>query len=36
TTDDIAAAAEYLLSPTSGWMTGQVLHLDGGMSSVAG
>jgi NAD(P)-dependent dehydrogenase (short-subunit alcohol dehydrogenase family) len=33
---DMAAAARYLLSPESGWMTGQVLHVDGGMSSVRG
>ena len=33
---DIAAAAVYLLSPDSGWMTGQVLRVDGGMSSVRG
>jgi 3-oxoacyl-[acyl-carrier protein] reductase len=32
--DDIAAAAEYLLSDASSWMTGQVLHVDGGMSSL--
>lgn len=31
---DIAAAAEYLLSSDSGWVTGQVLHVDGGISSV--
>lgn len=31
---DMAAAAQYLLSPESGWMTGQVLRVDGGMSSV--
>ncbi len=33
---DMAAAAEYLLSADSGWMTGQVLRVDGGMSSVRG
>jgi NAD(P)-dependent dehydrogenase (short-subunit alcohol dehydrogenase family) len=33
---DQAAAAFYLLSPESGWMTGQVLRVDGGMSSVRG
>jgi len=31
---DIAAAAIYLLSEDAGWMTGQVLAVDGGMSSV--
>ncbi|MBS3771944.1 MAG: SDR family oxidoreductase [Bacteroidales bacterium] len=32
--DDIAAAAEFLLSGKSSWITGQVLHVDGGMSSL--
>lgn len=32
--EDIASAALYLLSGDASWMTGQVLHLDGGMSSV--
>lgn len=31
---DMAAAAAYLLSEGASWMTGQVLHLDGGMSTV--
>ena len=31
---DQAAAAYYLLSPESGWVTGQVLRVDGGMSSL--
>jgi 3-oxoacyl-[acyl-carrier protein] reductase len=31
---DLASAAAYLLSDESGWMTGQILHLDGGMSSI--
>ena len=31
---DAAEAALYLLSDSSSWMTGQVLHLDGGMSSI--
>lgn len=31
---DLASAAAYLLSDESGWMTGQILHLDGGMSSL--
>ena len=33
-TKDIAAAAEFLLSGNSSWITGQVLHVDGGMSSL--
>jgi NAD(P)-dependent dehydrogenase (short-subunit alcohol dehydrogenase family) len=32
--EDIAGAAVFLLSKDASWMTGQVLHLDGGMSSV--
>lgn len=32
--DDIAVTAEFLLSTASDWMTGQVLHVDGGMSIV--
>jgi NAD(P)-dependent dehydrogenase (short-subunit alcohol dehydrogenase family) len=32
--EDIAGAAVFLLSNQASWMTGQVLHLDGGMSSV--
>jgi len=32
--DDIAAMAEYLLEPTSSWVTGQVFAVDGGMSTV--
>jgi len=34
--EDIAAAAVYLLSEDASWMTGQVMHVDGGMSSVKG
>ncbi len=30
--DDVAAAAEFLLSTQSDWITGQVLGVDGGMS----
>ena len=33
-TSDIAAMAQFLLSEQSGWMTGQVLGIDGGMSSL--
>ena len=32
--DDVASTARFLLSPESGWMTGQVLGVDGGMSTV--
>lgn len=32
TPEDIASATNYLLSKDSSWMTGQILHLDGGMS----
>lgn len=34
TPEDIAAASRYLLSDESSWMTGQILHLDGGMSVI--
>ncbi len=30
--EDIANMAEYLLSEKSGWITGQVMHVDGGIS----
>jgi len=32
--EEIAKAAAYLLSTDSGWITGQVLHIDGGISSL--
>lgn len=32
--EDIAKAAAYLLSNDASWVTGQVLHLDGGMSTL--
>lgn len=32
--EDIAEAAMYLLTDKSSWITGQVLHVDGGMSSL--
>jgi len=34
TTADIANMAEFLLSPKASWITGQVLHVDGGISAV--
>jgi len=36
TPSDAAALAQFLLSPDSGWITGQVLGLDGGMSTLRG
>lgn len=32
--DDLAALAAFLVTEQSGWITGQVLHADGGMSSL--
>lgn len=32
--NDISAAIEFLLSESSSWMTGQVLKIDGGMSTL--
>ena len=32
--NEVAAAAEYLLSEQASWITGQVLKIDGGLSSV--
>jgi NAD(P)-dependent dehydrogenase (short-subunit alcohol dehydrogenase family) len=34
TPEDIASAAAFLLSDQSSWITGQILHVDGGMSKV--
>ena len=34
TVDDIAAVAAFLLSDASSWMTGQVIGVDGGMSTL--
>ncbi|MDQ2864504.1 MAG: SDR family oxidoreductase, partial [Bacteroidota bacterium] len=34
TTEDIANMAAFLLSQKSSWITGQILHVDGGMSSL--
>jgi NAD(P)-dependent dehydrogenase (short-subunit alcohol dehydrogenase family) len=32
TVEDIANMAEFLISEKAGWITGQILHVDGGMS----
>ncbi len=32
--EDIAEMAAFLLSDQSSWMTGQIIHVDGGMSSI--
>jgi 3-oxoacyl-[acyl-carrier protein] reductase len=34
TATDIANSAEFLLSDKASWVTGQVIHIDGGMSSL--
>lgn len=36
TTEDIANMATFLLSEKASWITGQILHVDGGMSSIKG
>jgi NAD(P)-dependent dehydrogenase (short-subunit alcohol dehydrogenase family) len=36
TATDIANAAAFLLSDKSSWTTGQIIHIDGGMSAVKG
>lgn len=36
TAQDIASAAAYLLSEDSSWVTGQVMKVDGGMSTIKG
>jgi NAD(P)-dependent dehydrogenase (short-subunit alcohol dehydrogenase family) len=34
--DDAAAMADFLLSPAAGWITGQVIGVDGGRGALAG
>ena len=34
TSDDIAQMATFLLSENSNWISGQIFHVDGGMSSL--
>lgn len=34
--DDLASMAAFLLSPASGWITGQTIGVDGGMSTLGG
>jgi NAD(P)-dependent dehydrogenase (short-subunit alcohol dehydrogenase family) len=34
TPEEIASAAAYLLSEDSSWISGQIFHIDGGMSSL--
>lgn len=34
TAEDIANATQFLLSEKSSWVTGQILHIDGGMSTL--
>lgn len=34
TTDDIVHMVDFLLSPKSSWITGQIMHVDGGISTL--
>ena len=34
TPTDLASMAKFLIGPTSDWMTGQVIGVDGGMSTI--
>ena len=36
TADDIANMTEFLISEKASWITGQIFHVDGGMSSIKG
>ena len=34
TSEEVASVAGFLLSENSNWITGQVIHVDGGMSAI--
>jgi 3-oxoacyl-[acyl-carrier protein] reductase len=34
TPDDVAAAVAYLASDAAAWVTGQTLHINGGMAMI--
>ena len=34
TADELAEAASFLIQPSTSWITGQILHIDGGMSAL--
>ena len=34
TPEDIAAAVVFLASPEAGWITGQTIHVNGGMAMI--
>jgi enoyl-[acyl-carrier-protein] reductase (NADH) len=34
TVEDIANAAAFLISDKSSWITGQIIHVDGGISTI--
>lgn len=36
TTEDLSNSIEFLLSEKSAWVTGQILHVDGGMGTIRG
>jgi NAD(P)-dependent dehydrogenase (short-subunit alcohol dehydrogenase family) len=34
TPDEVASVVSFLLNEQSAWMTGQIIHVDGGMSTI--